>query len=137
MQMKEIAVLIQTNMPWMITRVEVLMSTKNPVLQTPDTSSSQEHLFSSRKIETKPSLRQLPTKEINPTVNIANDILAVYGWTQEQCTSLEDFKGENSCEEDEEHPEEYFADNDSEYALEMLLRNTKKVVFDMFLSYIP
>eukprot|EP00957_Ditylum_brightwellii_P134910 10285975-Ditylum_brightwellii.AAC.1 len=57
---------------------------KTPVLQTQDTFSSQEHLFSSREIETKPSLQQLPAKEMDPAVNVAYDILAVYGWTQEQ-----------------------------------------------------
>eukprot|EP00957_Ditylum_brightwellii_P136331 10397154-Ditylum_brightwellii.AAC.1 len=38
----------------------------------------------------------------------------IYGWSQEQCTSLEDCKGENSHEEDEEHPKEDFAADDSE-----------------------
>eukprot|EP00957_Ditylum_brightwellii_P208817 15359047-Ditylum_brightwellii.AAC.1 len=38
----------------------------------------------------------------------------IYGLTQEQCTSLEDCKGENSYEEYDEHPKEDFADDDSE-----------------------
>eukprot|EP00957_Ditylum_brightwellii_P018481 1389852-Ditylum_brightwellii.AAC.1 len=91
------------------------------VRQTQDTSSSQEHLFSSGEIETKTSLQKLPTKEIDPTVNVAYDILAVYRWTQEQCTSLEDCKRDNSYEDNEEHPKECFSDDDSESELGMLL----------------